>query len=99
MLVQIYEVQTPQEAVALARLGVDQIGVLVGDGAFPRELPAERARAIFAATPAGTKRVALSLSSQLTEVTRVAAETQPDIIQIQAPLEDFSVAMTRMIKA
>ena len=38
MLVQIYEVQTPEEAVALARLGVDHIGVLVGDGLFPREL-------------------------------------------------------------
>ena len=35
MLVQIYEVRTPEEAVALARLGVDHIGVLVGDGAFP----------------------------------------------------------------
>ena len=32
MLVQIYEVQTPEEAVALARRGVDHIGVLVGDG-------------------------------------------------------------------
>jgi phosphoribosylanthranilate isomerase len=99
VLVQIYEVQTPEEAVALARLGVDHIGVLVGDGAFPRELSAERAKAIFAATPAATKRVALSLSSQLTEVARVAAETRPDIIQIQAALEDFSVAMTRTIKA
>jgi phosphoribosylanthranilate isomerase len=35
----------------------------------------------------------------LTEVARVAAETRPDIIQIQAALEDFSVAMTRTIKA
>jgi phosphoribosylanthranilate isomerase len=99
VLVQIYEVQTAEEAVALAGLGVDHIGVLVGDGAFPRELSAERAKANFAAVPAGTKRVALSLSSQLTEVARVAAETRPDIIQIQAALEDFSVAMTRTIKA
>jgi len=38
MLVQIYEVQTPEEARSLASLGVDHIGVLVGDGAFPREL-------------------------------------------------------------
>ena len=51
MLVQIYEVATPEEAAALSRLGVDHIGALVGDGAFPRELPAARARAIFAATP------------------------------------------------
>ena len=99
MLVQIYEVQTPEEAVALARLGVDHVGVLVGDGAFPRELPVEQAKAIFAATPPGTKRVALSLSAEWAEVAWVARETQPDIIQIQAATEDFSVAMTRALKA
>jgi phosphoribosylanthranilate isomerase len=99
MLVQIYEVQTPEEAVALARLGVDHIGVLVGDGAFPRELSVEQAKAIFAATPSSAKRVALSLSSELAEVERVVRETRPDIIQVQAGIEDFSVAMTRVLKA
>ena len=99
MLVQIYEVQTPEEAAALARLGVDHVGVLVGDGVFPRELPVEQAKAIFAATPPGTKRVALSLSAEWAEVARVTRETQPDIIQIQAAPEDFSVAVTRALKA
>jgi phosphoribosylanthranilate isomerase len=99
MLVQIYEVQTPEEAVALARLGVDHVGVLAGDGVFPRELPVEQATAIFTATPPGTKRVALSLSAEWAEVARVARETRPDIIQIQAATEDFSVAMTRSLKA
>jgi phosphoribosylanthranilate isomerase len=98
MLVQIYEVQTPEEAVALARLGVDHIGVLVGAGLFPRELPAARATAIFAATPPGSKRVALSLSADPEEVARVVSETRPDIIQVQAAIEDFSVAMTRSLK-
>ena len=97
MLVQIFEVQTPKEAEALARLGVDHIGVLVGDGAFPRELPIARTNAIFAAVPAGRKRVALSLSANLEEVIRVVAETRPDIVQVQAEI-DFSVAMTRVLK-
>ena len=99
MLVQIFEVQTPEEAPALARLGVDHIGVLVGDGRFPRELPPARAKAIFAAVPSGAKRVALSLSQDPEEVVRVIAETRPDIVQIQAAIEDFSVAMTRALKA
>jgi phosphoribosylanthranilate isomerase len=98
MLVQIYEVQTPEEALALARLGVDHIGVLVGEGVFPRELPAARAKAIFTAMPRGPKRVALSLSPDLEEVARVIREAQPDIIQVQAAIEDFSVAMTRSLK-
>ncbi len=98
MLVQIYEVQTPEEARALAGLGVDHIGVLVGDGAFPRELSIAQATAIFAAVPAGMKRIALSLSADPEEVERVARETRPDIIQLQAAVDDFSVEMTRALK-
>jgi phosphoribosylanthranilate isomerase len=98
MLVQIYEVQTPEEARALAGLGVDHIGVLVGDGAFPRELSIAQTNAIFAATPAGKKRVALSLSADPEEMARVARETRPDIIQLQAALEEFSVEMTRAFR-
>src|SRR3981189_1829248 len=99
MLVQIYKVQTPEEARALTRLGVDHIGVLVGDGAFPRELSIAQSSAIFAAVPAGKKRVALSLSADPEEVARVARETRPDIIQLQAAIEDFSVAMTRAFRS
>jgi phosphoribosylanthranilate isomerase len=99
MLVQIFEVQTPEEASALVRLGVDHIGVLVGDGSFPRELSITRTKAIFAAVPAGHKRVALSLSADLEQVARVIAETKPDIVQVQAEVDDFSEDMTRSLKA
>jgi phosphoribosylanthranilate isomerase len=99
MLVQIYEVQTPEEARALAALGVDHIGVLVGDGAFPRELSIAQANVIFAAVPAGKKRVTLSLSADPEEVARVAREIRPDIIQVQAPIDDFPVAMTRVLRS
>jgi phosphoribosylanthranilate isomerase len=98
MLVQIFEVQTAEEAAALVRLGVDHIGVLVGDGAFPRELSITQTKAIFAAVPTGHKRVALSLSTDLEQVARVVKETNPDIVQVQAEIEDFSVAMTRALK-
>jgi phosphoribosylanthranilate isomerase len=98
MLVQIFEVQTPEEAAALARLGVDHIGVLVGDGFFPRELSITQTNAIFAAVPAGHKRVALSLSANLDEVARIIAETRPGIVQLQAEIDDFSVTMTRALK-
>ena len=98
MLVQIYEVQTPEEARALASLGVDHIGVLVGDGACPRELSIAQANAIFAAVSAGKKRVALSLSADPEAVARIARETRPDIIQLQAALEKFSVEMTRAFR-
>ena len=98
MLVQIFEVQTPAEAAGLARLGVDHIGVLVGDGAFPREQSTAQTKAIFAAVPADKKRVALSLAANLDEVARVVAGTRPDIVQVQAEIDDFSVAMATALK-
>ena len=98
MLVQIFEVQNPEEAVALAQLGVDHIGVLVGDGRFPRELSPARAKAIFAAAPPSAKRVALSLSERPEEVTGIIEATRPDLLQLQAGVEDFSVEMTHMLK-
>jgi phosphoribosylanthranilate isomerase len=99
VLVQIYEVTTAEEAVALARLGVDHIGVLVGGGAFPRELPAARARTIFAALPRRTRRVALSLSPDPGEIGRVIAAAGPDIIHLGAAVELLSAADTRVLKA
>lgn len=99
MLVQIYEVQTPEEAAALARLGVDHIGVLVGEGVSPRELSAPQVRAIFTATPQGIRRVALSLSTEADEIARVIEHTRPDIIHIGAAVELFSVVNTRALKA
>jgi phosphoribosylanthranilate isomerase len=99
MLVQIYEVQTPEEAVALVQLGVDHVGVLVGNGAFPCELPPAQARTIFAAVPPETQRVALSLSADACEVARTIERTRPDIIHIGAAVELFSVEHTRALKA
>lgn len=96
---QIYEVRTPEEAAALVRLGVDHIGVLVGNGAFPREFPAERAREIFAAVPADKRCVALSLSAELGEIGRMIEQARPDIVQVGAAVELFSAADTRALKA
>lgn len=98
MIVQIYEVRTPEEAVALVRLGVDHLGVLVGNGIFPRELTADRASAIFAALPPEATRVALSLSADPAEVARMVELTRPDIIHIGAAVELFSVRNTRALK-
>jgi len=48
MLTQIYEVTSAQEAAAISEMGVDHIGMLVGDGSFPRELPVASAVEIAA---------------------------------------------------
>jgi hypothetical protein len=64
MLTQIYEVSTPSEADAISGLGIDHVGVLVGNGAFPRERSAREADAVIAAIRTPSKSSALFLSPE-----------------------------------
>ena len=98
MIVQIYEVTSPAEARALWTMGVDHIGVLVGDGSFPREQTIEKAREIFAAIPAGSKTSALSLSHDVDLIARISAALLPDILHLGAAPEYFSPAELRTLK-
>jgi len=98
MLVQIYEIGTPEEARAIAALGVDHVGVLVGRGDFPREHSPQQARAIFAVLPSRTKRVTLSLSADPAAIARVIEETAPDIIHIGAAAERFGPRESAEVK-
>jgi phosphoribosylanthranilate isomerase len=84
MLVQIYEISSPEEANALGDLGVDHIGVLVGDGSFPRERCIDHARLIFSAIPSPSKGLALLLSSDVQVIERVISELEPAILHLGA---------------
>jgi phosphoribosylanthranilate isomerase len=84
MLVQIYEVTSPQEGNALAKLGVDHVGVLVGVGEFPREQPIQAAKRIFAALPPGSKGAALSLSADMQVIERIVTTLSPAILHLGA---------------
>jgi phosphoribosylanthranilate isomerase len=99
MIVQIYEVTTPAEARALSAVGVDHIGVLVGDGSFPREQTIEAAREILAALPAKSKASALSLSHDMDLMVRLTGTLQPDLLHIGAAPQHFSPAELRTLKA
>jgi phosphoribosylanthranilate isomerase len=98
MLVQIYEVSSPQEARALGELGVDHIGVLVGDGSFPREQSGDRARRIFSAVSPSSKGVALSLSADMPLIERIVAELKPAILHLGAASELLTPEMVRQLK-
>ena len=98
MIVQIYEVSSPEEGLALAQRGVDHVGVLVGDGTFPRELSTAAAKAIFSALPQGTIRVALSLSSSVAQIAHVTEKTEPDILHIGAAIELVSPEQVSQLK-
>ena len=82
MIVQIYEVGNSTEAKKLAEIGVDHIGVLVGKGKYPRELPIEEAKAIFQSLLPNTKSVVLSLSNDLAEISEIIEQLNPDILHL-----------------
>jgi len=87
MLTQIYEVSTPSEADAISGLGIDHVGVLVGNGIFPRELSVRDAAAILAAVRASSKPLALFLSADVALIEQMARELRPAIIHLGASTE------------
>ena len=100
MIIQIYEVTTAAEARALGAMGVDHIGVLVGDGSSPREEQAiDKAREIFAAIPVASKKSALSLSHDLNLIVRITAALLPDILHLGAAPQRLSPVHLRTLKA
>jgi phosphoribosylanthranilate isomerase len=99
MIVQIYEVTTSAEARALGAMGVDHIGVLVGEGSFPREQTIEKAREILAAIPSDSKASALSLSHDVDLIVRFTAALLPDILHLGAAPQHLSPKQLLTLKA
>jgi phosphoribosylanthranilate isomerase len=98
MLTQIYEVSSPEEARVISVIGVDHIGVLVGDGRFPREQPPKAAIRIAGAVRAPSKLSALFL---LTDTTLIEGWTQairPAIVHLGAAPELLSPADVAELK-
>ncbi|MCW5881464.1 MAG: phosphoribosylanthranilate isomerase [Anaerolineae bacterium] len=91
MIVQVYGLTTPDDAVMVATLGADHIGLVAGvRGRTPDEVDFATARAILAAVPPGVKTVALTIADDLDEIEAMARAVQPDILHLAAPLAQFS---------
>ena len=98
MLIQIYETSSPQEARALADLGVDHIGVLVGDGSFPREQSVDQAQLIFSAIPSSSKGLALLLSADIQLIEHIISQLKPSIVHLGASTDLLSSLAVRRFK-
>lgn len=98
MIVQIYEVSTRQEARAISAIGVDHIGVLVGNGEFPRELPLEAAGRVAAGILPTSKFSALILSADITLIEACARKLRPDIVHLGGAPELLSPEHTATLK-
>jgi phosphoribosylanthranilate isomerase len=87
MLTQVYEISTIEEAAAISAIGVDHVGVLVGDGRFPRELPIKAASDIGAAINPPSKFSALFLNHDMSLIATWARELKPSIVHLGASAE------------
>jgi len=87
MLVQIYETSTALEAAALCELGVEHIGVLVGDGSFARELSVAWALKVAASVRRPSKLCALFLCWDMARVAEAVRALQPSIVHLGASPE------------
>jgi len=74
--------QTPDEARAVADLGVDHIGVTPSARGLPGEIDLATTRAIFAAVPEGVVKVALSVEDDPAAIVAMVQATQPDVLHL-----------------
>jgi phosphoribosylanthranilate isomerase len=98
MLTQIYETSTPPQAAALSDLGVDHIGILIGDGRFPRELTLEAAAAVLAAIKRPSTSVTLFLTDNIEFIVSAARALRPAIVHLGASPELLTPDRARCIK-
>ncbi|MGN1389586.1 MAG: hypothetical protein ACI4WR_08060 [Bulleidia sp.] len=88
MIVQIYSLQTAEEALACAEAGADQIGVLVSrslDGRYPCEVLPEQAKTIFDALRGKVRRtVLISTDSDPDQILQMVAYLHADVLQLCA---------------
>lgn len=93
MIVQIYGVMNPGDGAMVAALGADQIGVVVGErGTAWDEVDFESANRIFEAINPGVTKVALTLSSEATEIEAVIRTVNPDVLHLAAALDSMQPA-------
>ncbi len=98
MIIQVYEISNPLEAKQVADAGVDHVGVLVGNGEFPREITPADARQVLDAIPRRSKKVVLTLSRDLAVIANIAEQLQPDILHIGTVPEGISLQQMRTLK-
>jgi phosphoribosylanthranilate isomerase len=80
--IQIYTMQTIEEALAVVALGVDHIGVTPSNLGLPGEVDFARARAIVDSVGSSAVSVALSVESNLDAIETMVRAVRPDILHL-----------------
>ena len=82
MIVQIYTMQTVEEALDVAKLGVDHLGLTPSSRVLPGEIDLWTAREIVEVVDDDAVCVALTVETEEKEIIRMARAVQPDILHL-----------------
>jgi phosphoribosylanthranilate isomerase len=100
MLIQIYAFTDPETAVSAVNLGVDNVGFIAGKyGVVHAELSFAEARAIVTALPKKGTSTAITMSEDVDEILRMAAEIKPDIVHISSEMDRVDFEMMRELRS
>jgi len=80
--IQIYTMQTPAEARAVAGLGVDHVGITPGNADLPGAVDLATARAIVEAVEGAAVSVAISVETDPDGIEAMVRAVQPDILHL-----------------
>ena len=98
MKIQIYTMQSVEEARAVAALGVDHIGITPGNYGLPGEVDFSTARAIVESIGDSAVSVALSVDSDLTAIETMVKTVRPNILQLCGPENAVPPAAVRVLR-
>jgi phosphoribosylanthranilate isomerase len=99
MKVQVYTMQTPEEAQVIVDLGVDHIGVTPASRGLPGEVDFDTARAIFAAVGQRAIKVALSVEEDLDAVVAMVHAVRPDVLHLCGRADAVPPEAVRALRA
>ena len=80
-------------------IGVDHVGILVGNGEFPRELSVERAAEVAAEVLPPSRVSALFLTADLSAISKGVGELHPSIVHLGAAPELLSPGDVAALKS
>lgn len=97
--IQIYTMQTPEEAEAVVALGVDHVGLTPAHRGLPGEISFSTAREIAQAVRGRATVVALSVEEKISDIAEMVRAVQPDILHLCAPTGAVTPADVEQLRA
>ena len=97
MIVQIYTLQSVEEAIEVISVGVDNIGITPASIGLPGEISYETAKDICEKVEGGTK-VALSVSSNIEEIIEMVMFVCPNVLHLCGEPGELNVNAVRSLK-